>query len=219
MASPTHSSATTIEFPSEETPKNTHLAYELLTLFSAMMIGIMSVIFYWGTTQNAPADRRVGSISNNFWQNFFVAKVSIDYLVQLLKEKKWIPFILMPLLAGGAYAPQIIIAIQNSQSSAASKSFNGISTFLSGAVMYAYSLIELFAFYQKIKNHLLHKTHTDRIEIHNLEITLQRLRFSNPQTDSTRSCVPFINTTRFDSFGGTQIVITRSSGRKNDRPG
>lgn len=134
--------------------------YEQLTMTSSGLVSVMSGVLYFVTTRTAQVPERLSGIGANMWANWYFAKVSIDFLVNLCSKAQhpgdyiWqrmkAGFIL--LAAAGCYIPQIMIAMKESKGTEAFKVFAAISTLISGATLYTTAMMQIVGMMIAVKN-------------------------------------------------------------------
>lgn len=140
--------------------------YEQLTMSSSALVSMMSGVLYFVTTQTAAVPERLSGIGANMWANWYFAKVSIDFLVNLCSQAQhpedyvWqrIKAGIILLAAAGCYIPQIMIAMKESTGTVAFKSFAAISTLISGATLYTTAMMQIVKMLVATKNFFMQTT-------------------------------------------------------------
>lgn len=135
-------------------------AYSITSWGAASTIALLSGVLYFVTTKDAKPYERASGIGANVIQNLYIAKDSIDFIVDLLRKKACKAFAqaaFIALVAAGCYIPQIIISWNESNSTQAFRIFAAASTFLAGSTLYAYAMAQLYMLFGQAKNTLTEK--------------------------------------------------------------
>lgn len=178
--------------------------YRPLTLASALGTALAAGVLYFETTDGAEWYEVASGVGTNVLQCFLFAKVSIEYLVDLINNKEYgkAKAALIVMGAAGLYIPQISISVLDSPYGTAFTAFAGTATLFAGASFNAFAVKKLAGFLVQLKNlltqdvpfHLRHATgyatpeeinfYRDRsMLVNNLSMIEERLRFA-PLSDA-----------------------------------
>lgn len=125
---------------------NLRIKYEITTSLTALVIAGMSGVLYFETTESANEwYQRWSGIIANVIVNYFVTKETIDFLAQLIREKKYKSTAAASTVAMLSYLPQVIISWLEApkEFDLGMKIFATSATALAGAALYGYAVTQL----------------------------------------------------------------------------
>lgn len=158
-------------------------AYEVSTLVASFIVSALTAPFNFVATGHAKAYgyQRASSLASNAIVNFYVTKASLDYLADLIRDKKYAQVLGILLFSAVSNAPSAFIAMIESTYSKALTTFVVISTCLSGVFLSAYAIGTLPRFFQSLKIAMTQKAPSEakRNVVMNVTELLRRVRVSD----------------------------------------
>ncbi len=163
--------------------RETSTVYEVSTLVASFVVSALAAPFNFIATAHANAHgyQRASSLASNAIVTFYVTKASLDYVADLIRDKKYAQVLGIFLLAALSNAPSAFIVTSESTDSKALTTFVGISTCLSGIFSSAYAIGTLPCFFQSLERAMMQEapSETKRNVVMNVTQLLRRVRVSD----------------------------------------
>lgn len=163
--------------------RSTSTAYEVSTLVGSFIVSALAAPFNFVTTghTNAHGYARASSMASNAIVNFYVTKVSLDYLADLIRNEKYAQVLGILFLSAISNAPSAFIVTSESTDSKALTIFVAISTCLSGVFLSAYAIGSLPRFFRSLKIVMMQESpsETKSNVMTNVAELLRRVRVSD----------------------------------------
>ncbi|MDP1574928.1 MAG: hypothetical protein Q8L78_08400 [Coxiellaceae bacterium] len=169
--------------------------YEPASKLSSLITALLSALFYYLSTEDASLKEKLSGIIVNLFINYFMAKNSIDFESTLIDNKKTYQAIAYPFFAALLYTPQTIIAYRDGEADNKILAFSSaVATMLSGSTLNMNSLKGLVDFTQgdiipHFKKASVEAWEVRKNTLRNLEILLERVRFSNYKAFELQSMI------------------------------